>query len=156
MSTAVLGEGTGLGAVHLNVTDLGRSVATWRDVIGLQVINAAKLTAELGVSDAVLVVLHGHATSPVRGPTAGLFHVAIEVPTRNDLSRVVARVLRSGLSCTGLNHLTTDSLYVTDSDGIDIEVLLETPGRGRIEIVDGNPRAVPNDASTTLAGSRSI
>jgi catechol 2,3-dioxygenase len=148
MRTAVVGDGTRLGAVHLDVTDLDRSVATWRDVIGLQIINAGEGTAELGVAAEALIVLHGRATSPIRGPVAGLFHVAMEVPTRNDLARVAARVLQSGLKHTGLDHLTTDSVYVTDLDGIDIEVSLATPGRGRIEIIDGNPRAVPNDGST--------
>jgi catechol 2,3-dioxygenase len=147
MKTAVVGDRTGLGAVHLDVTDLDRALAIWRDVVGLDVLKTGKDTAEFGVGGETLVVLNGGATSPIRGPTAGLFHVAIEVPTRGDLARVAARILRSGLKHTALDHLTTDSLYVTDPDGIDIEVFVETPGRGRIEIIEGNPRAVPNDGS---------
>jgi hypothetical protein len=74
------GETIAHGAVHLDVTDLPRAVAFWRDLLGLTDLGGADGVARLGTGGRELIVLHAGA---VRGPQrghSGLYHVALHLP----------------------------------------------------------------------------
>ena len=58
------------GAVHLDVTDLDRSLGFWHDLIGLQLHRRDRGEASLGTDEDTLLVLHAGATSP--GHVGGL------------------------------------------------------------------------------------
>ena len=78
---------THIGAVHLTVADLERSLIFYRQQLGFADVWLRNGSAALGVADRVLLVLHEseHAVRPHR--TTGLYHFAILVPSRLELAR---------------------------------------------------------------------
>ena len=122
------------GAVHLDVTDAARSVAFWRDLIGLAEIARTGDAIHLGVDGRALIVLHpGAGHGPVPGRT-GLYHVAIHLPNE-----------------TEFDHILSKATYLSDPDGIQLELTLETPERAG-EITVGPASVTIRDASGRLRG----
>lgn len=124
-----------IGSVTLRVTDLPRAVRFWHEVIGLTVLSPID-PAALGCGGRALVHLQSGATAPMPEMALGLFHVALQVPTREDLARCAVRLAAAGLRHSGQDHLVSESLYVADPDGNKIEITWLTPGRGTLRVVD--------------------
>lgn len=135
-----LPDATRVGGVRLQVSDLARSLAYYRDVVGLRVINAASDVATLGVpaSDAAVITLHAvPGTRPVpRRGTFGLFHVAVLLPHRAALGRFVAHLASIGVPAGMSDHQVSEAIYLTDPDGLSIEVYADRP-RSTWRVVDG-------------------
>src|SRR4051812_22953887 len=91
-SGAALADATRLGAVHLTVTDLGRSLAYYQDAIGFTVHRREGAVAALGAGADDLVVLHEDPAARPAGRHAGLYHVALLYPSREELARVAVRL----------------------------------------------------------------
>lgn len=110
--------------VHLNVQDLGRSLAYYKDVIGLTVTEQSEIAATLSASaDKPLIVLHQDGpVAPRPSRTTGLYHVALLVPTRNDLAQVVRHLIRRREPVASSDHLVSEALYLNDPDGNGIEI----------------------------------
>lgn len=126
-----LPDATRLGAVHLQVGNLGRSVAYYSDVIGLRVINAEQGIAHMGAQgdDRVLIVLHelvGAKPVPRRG-RLGLFHVAILLPDRASLGRFLAHLAERGEQPGMSDHVVSEAIYLTDPDGLGLEIYADRP-----------------------------
>ncbi|HUO74026.1 MAG TPA: VOC family protein [Solirubrobacteraceae bacterium] len=119
------------GPVQLNVVDRDRSVAWWRDVAGLQVLEEHDGSVQLGAGGETLVVLRGDAVSPVRRGYSGLYHLAIYPPSEAELARALARVRQSHELMGATDHAVAKSIYVNDPDGIGLEIAIETPERVR-------------------------
>ena len=119
------------GPVHLEVRDLDRSLAFWRDLVGLHPLEASGASAALGAGGAPLVVLHRAATKPVQRGYSGLFHLAIHLPSEPELARVVVRLRSSEHRFGASDHIVAKSLYLSDPDGIGLEIAIETPERVR-------------------------
>ena len=117
------------GPVHLDVVDRSRSLHWWQDVVGLRPLSSRDDQAALGVNGEPLVVLHSGATSPVRRGYSGLYHLALLVPDEPALARVLARVLEARSLIGATDHIVAKSLYLSDHDGIGLEIALETPER---------------------------
>ena len=117
------------GPVHLDVTDAERSLAFWRDLIGLQVSHREDGAVELGADGETLVVLHPDATSPARRGHAGLYHLAIHLPDEPEFARVLARLLASRAPIAPTDHVMSKAIYIDDPDGLGLELTLETPER---------------------------
>ncbi|HEX2095762.1 MAG TPA: VOC family protein [Solirubrobacterales bacterium] len=117
------------GPVHLDVTDAARSLAFWRDLIGLQVSRQGDGVVELGADGETLVVLHPGATSPVRRGHAGLYHLAIHLPDEPEFARVLARLLAARAPIAPTDHVMSKAIYIDDPDGLGLELTLETPER---------------------------
>src|SRR3712207_7239183 len=81
-----------LGAVHLTVTDLDRSVAFYQDAIGLRQHSRDGDVAAMGAGGEDLLVLHEEPSARPAGCHAGLYHVALLHPSREELGRALARV----------------------------------------------------------------
>ena len=118
-----------VGAVHLDVTDLERSLIWWRDLVGLRVIASGPGYAELGSGSEPLVVLHAGAAQPVARGFSGLYHLALHVPNEPELARALARLLNSRYPISATDHVIAKSIYLSDPDGIGLELALETPER---------------------------
>jgi catechol 2,3-dioxygenase len=126
-----LPAGTHIGAVRLQVSDLSRSIEYYETTLGLRVhessAGAAVLTPR---GDATpLLLLHeksGIAPAPPRG-AFGLFHFAVLLPERAALGRFVAHLGRLGVRAGAANHLVSEALYLTDPDGLGIEVYADRP-----------------------------
>jgi len=140
------------GAVHLDVTDEARSLAFWRDLIGLAEIARTGDAIHLGVDGRALIVLHpGAERGPVSG-RSGLYHVAIHLPNEAEFARVLARIAAARVPQAPTDHIFSKATYLSDPDGIQLELTLETPERaGEITVgpasvtirdSDGRPRGM--------------
>lgn len=122
-----------IGHVHLTVSDLDRSVAFYRDVLGFDV------TAKYG-RDAVFLSSGGYhhhiglntwagrgAPRPAQG-TTGLYHFAILYPDRPALAAAVRRVLEHGVALEGAaDHGVSEAIYLRDPDGNGVELYRDRP-----------------------------
>ncbi len=73
--------------------------------------------------DLGLFSMGDQATSSPAGRSAvGLYHLAWEVDTLNDLSEIAAKLTEAGALSGATDHGTTKALYGKDPDGIDFEV----------------------------------
>jgi len=120
--------GMGIGHVHLRVSDLQRSIAFYRDVLGLEVQQlygdaAAFLSAggyhhHLGLN--TWESRGGRAPAP---GTTGLYHVAFLYHDRPALARALRQVLNAGVMLEGAaDHGVSEAVYFSDPDGNGIEL----------------------------------
>src|SRR5206468_1370231 len=58
---------------------------------------------------------------PPRG-LLGLYHFAVPLPDRPALGRFVAHLANVGAYAGSANHLVSEALYLSDPDGLGIEV----------------------------------
>jgi catechol 2,3-dioxygenase len=119
---------TTVGPVHLTVADLERSLAFYRESIGLELRERGRERASLGAGSTELVVLYEEpGARPVRGHT-GLYHFALLLPERTDLARWLAHAGRAGVPLTGASdHLVSEAIYLGDPDGHGIEIYRDRP-----------------------------
>jgi catechol 2,3-dioxygenase len=126
-----LPDETHVGAVRLQVSDLSRSLDYYTGVLGLEVVEAAGVRARLAPhgSATTLVELHelAGATPPPRQGRLGLFHFAILVPDRGALGRFVRHIADRGVYAGSADHAVSEALYLTDPDGLGIEVYADRP-----------------------------
>jgi catechol 2,3-dioxygenase len=120
-----------LGPVRLQVADLSRSLEYYRGVLGFGLLDRTEAVARLGARGeaAPLGELHarrGAAPVPRRG-RLGLYHFAILLPDRGALGRFVAHLARRGVRAGASDHLVSEALYLTDPDGLGIEVYADRP-----------------------------
>ena len=120
-----------LGAVHLQVGDLARSLDYYQGVLGLTVIDRAARHAALAPqgSTTSLVELHerkGARPAPRRG-RLGLFHFAILLPDRPALGRFVQHLSDIGAQAGAADHLVSEAFYLQDPDNLGIEVYRDRP-----------------------------
>jgi len=115
-----------IGAVALNVRDLPGLTAYYRDSIGLAVISEAAEAVELGVDGEVLVRLEAGASQP--SSAAGLFHLAILLPSRADLANWIGHAASARIPLEGASdHLVSEALYLSDPEGNGIEIYRDRP-----------------------------
>lgn len=121
-----LPDGAHPGSVSLQVAELARSLAWYERVLGLRVVARGESSATLAPQgdDAPLVELHERAGAravPRRG-RLGLYHFALLLPTRAALARFVRHLGRIGAQAGMADHLVSEAVYLTDPDGLGIEV----------------------------------
>ena len=95
-----------------------------------------------------MVVLHPGASGPVAKRHTGLYHVAIHLPAKKELARVVARLFSQRYPNGPTDHAETMATYFSDPDGNGIELTFETPERGALDLGDGRGLAIMADGST--------
>jgi catechol 2,3-dioxygenase len=123
-----LPESTQVGAVHLQIADLSRSLAYYGEVLGLGVLDRSRQEATLGTDRALVHLQARVGAKPVpRRGAYGLFHFAILLPDRAALSRFAAHLGRLGLRAGMADHLVSEALYLSDPDGLGIEVYSDRP-----------------------------
>lgn len=125
--------GMSIGHVHLKVTDLARSIAFYRDVMGFD------LTQRYGDQAAFLSAggYHHHIglnTWFSKGATAaskrspGLFHVAFLYPDRVALAQALRSILDAGVAIEGAaDHGVSEAIYFSDPDGNGVEIYRDRP-----------------------------
>ncbi len=125
-----LPDATHLGRVSLQVTDLTRSIEFYTQVLGFRVIAQTDDTASLGAhgEDRTIIELRAGATSPVpRGGRQGLYHFAILLPNRAALGRFLVHLSNIGARAGASDHLVSEAIYLSDPDGLGIEVYADRP-----------------------------
>jgi catechol 2,3-dioxygenase len=117
-----------MGAVHLTVADLGRSLDWYENAIGLQAHARENGTARLGAGGDDLVVLTEEPGAEPADGYAGLFHLALLVPERRDLARFLDHAARERVPLQGLSdHYVSEAIYLRDPDHHGIEVYADRP-----------------------------
>lgn len=126
-----LPDATHLGRVALQVSDLARSIEYYTTVVGLRVLSDAPSIAVLGAIDdeRPLIELRerpGARPVPRRG-RLGLFHVAMLVPDRRALGRVLRHLGEIGVQPGMSDHFVSEALYLWDPDGLGLEIYADRP-----------------------------
>jgi catechol 2,3-dioxygenase len=123
---------TEIGHVHLKVSDLDRSIAFYRDVLGFEVQQrmgdeAAFLSAGGYHHHIGLNTWQSKGGSPPPPGTTGLFHFAIRYPDRRALANALKRVLEAGIPIGASDHGVSEAIYFEDPDGNGIEIYRDRP-----------------------------
>jgi catechol 2,3-dioxygenase len=117
-----------LGAVHLTVTDLDRSVDFYESSIGLRVHHREDGVVTMGVGDEDLLILYGEPSARRAGRHAGLYHYALLFPSRQELARAALRLAATQTPIQGASdHGTHEAIYLPDPDGNGIELAADRP-----------------------------
>ncbi|MCK0198375.1 VOC family protein [Ancylobacter sp. 6x-1] len=124
-----LPDGLTLGAVRLRVRDGARSLAFYRDIVGLTPqADRGDGLIRLGAGDRTLIELEvAPDAAPRPRGTTGLFHVAILVPDRASLAVVLRRLVEKRVQLGASDHLVSEALYLDDPDGNGIEIYRDRP-----------------------------
>ena len=126
-----LPDATRVGRVRLQVSDIGRSVAYYENVLGLEVRDEATGFAALaprGGGDVILELNERAGANPVpRRGLLGLYHFAVLLPDRASLGRFISHLSEIGVYAGMSDHLVSEALYLTDPDGLGIEVYADRP-----------------------------
>ena len=157
-----------MGIFRLNhavlfVSDLKRSVAFYTDVLGFRMINmtpdrfkgAAFLQAPGSTNDHDLGLFEigaGAGPSTAGRNTVGLYHLAWELDTLDELERLAVKLSEAGALAGSSDHGTTKSLYAKDPDGIEFEVVWLIPAELLDETaLDARKRISPLDLAKEKA-----
>lgn len=125
---AEIAASTALGAVHLSVSDLARSVSYYRDAVGLALLDEQPGGARLGVGSRELLRLVELPGATPEVPSTGLYHFALLLRERADLASWLLHAIRDRVTLTGLSdHFVSEALYLTDPDGHGIEIYWDRP-----------------------------
>ena len=140
-----------LGAVHLTVTDLDRSVAWYQAALGLRVHRHDVDSAALGDGSESVLVLHEDSTAQQPRRSSGLYHYALLFPTREELARTALRLAAAKVAIQGASdHGTHEAIYLPDPDGNGIELAADRPRdqwpTPEQEFSSGGPRPLDFDA----------
>jgi len=125
-----LPDDTHVGQVHLQVTDLDRSLAFYEGLLGFVVRERHSDRAVLAAADAAappLIELQTGARGPLSGRRLGLYHFAVLLPDRVALGRFLQRLFHAGIEPGAADHLVSEALYLQDPDGLGIEVYRDRP-----------------------------
>ena len=125
-----LPDATHPGVVRLQVSDLERSLDYYRDVLGMRTLDARHpATLAAHGDDRPLLELHERpGARPVpRGGALGLFHFAILLPDRAWLARFVTHLRELRVYAGMSDHAVSEAVYLTDPDGLGIEVYADRP-----------------------------
>jgi catechol 2,3-dioxygenase len=136
---------SGVGAVEIAVTDGDRALRFYRDYVGLTPMPSDDAAIRMGVLGRELVVLHPDAERPVVPRTSGLYHLAILVPDRRELARVIGRLARLQWDQYPTDHVMTKANYLWDPDGNGIEIYTESPEDGFMGFANGTFAAWDKD-----------
>lgn len=141
----LLPDGLALGAAHLKVSELDRSIAFYTDVLGLQVARREGGEASLTAGADELIVLHETPGARSISRHSGLYHVALLYPSQLELARVAQRIMISNTPIQGASdHGISEAIYLPDPDGNGIELAADYPREGwpdlsNVESIAPNP-----------------
>lgn len=154
VSAASLPATLRLGAIHLTVLNLDRSVAFYEDVIGLSLRRGRDSVAAMGVGEEDLLVLYEEPGARSAGRHAGLYHYALLYPSREELARVARRLIATDTPMQGASdHGSHEAIYLPDPDGNGIELAADRPREAWPRAADGRLVVVidPLDLAGLLA-----
>lgn len=125
--------GAGIGHVHLKVSQLDRALDFYCGILGFNLVarfrdSAAFLAAGDYHHHLGLNTWESLGATPPAPHHTGLYHVAIRYPTRRDLAVAVKRLRDSSVPLRGASdHGVSVSIYLTDPDGIGLELTWDRP-----------------------------
>ena len=118
-----------VGEVSLKVQDLHRSLSFYQKVLGFNVLNQTEKSATLSAdgSHPLLTLDQPEHIMPKEQRTTGLYHFALLLPTRADLGKLLAHLIKLNIQLGSSDHLVSEALYLSDPDGNGIEIYRDRP-----------------------------
>lgn len=117
-----------LAEVALNVKDLESQTAFYHQLLGLEIMNQSENQVLLGAGGKPLVRLI--KTDDISNPkqSYGLYHMALLLPTREDLANVFKHLLDLKIPLVGgADHGYSEAIYLEDLEGNGIELYRDKP-----------------------------
>jgi catechol 2,3-dioxygenase len=120
-----------VGEVNINVTDIERSLDYYENIIGFKVLEKAAHRAVLTADGKtpLLTIEQPANVQAKEARTTGLYHFAILLPSREDLSAFLKHVIKAGVQLGASDHYVSEALYLNDPDGNGIEVYRDRPSK---------------------------
>ncbi len=127
---------TGMNHAVLYVRDARRQEAFYRDVLGFSTViedPGGQFVFMRGPSSpnhhdiAFFTIGAGAGPSEAGRRTVGMYHLAWEVPTLAELAEMRTRLEEAGALVGASDHGANKSLYATDPDGLEFEVMWLVP-----------------------------
>ncbi len=146
-----------ISSVALAVSDVSRSADFYEHVLGLAPVSRGENGAGLGADGQrpplELTGIERPTAAP--GGRTGLFHVAWLYPSRAALADAVRRIAHAGWPIDGASdHGVSEALYLSDPDGLGIEIYADRPRAQWERPADGhgvNLLTLPLDVEDLLA-----
>ena len=117
-----------LAEVALNVKDLESQTAFYHQLLGLEILNQSENKVLLGAGGKPLVRLI--KTDDISNPkqSYGLYHMALLLPSREDLANVFKHLLDLKIPLVGgADHGYSEAIYLEDLEGNGIELYRDKP-----------------------------
>ena len=117
-----------LAEVALNVKDLESQTAFYRQLLGLEILNQSENQVLLGAGGKPLVRLIKTDDISILKQSYGLYHMALLLPTREDLANVFKHLLDLKIPLVGgADHGYSEAIYLEDLEGNGIELYRDKP-----------------------------
>lgn len=157
-----------MGIIRMNhavlyVRDAERSATFYRDVLGFREVarmpGAVFLQAPDSTNDhdlGLFSIGEGAGPSAAGRASVGLYHLAWEVQTLDDLGQLDARLSEAGALVGRSDHGTTKSLYAHDPDGLEFEVCWIVPAEQLDPDVEMGVRRLDLDAEIARYGASTV
>jgi catechol 2,3-dioxygenase len=112
---------TRIGSVHVKVADLERALAFYRGVLGFDLVEPCD--GRVAFLSADVALKRSAGGSPPPAGSTGLYHFAINYPSRRDLAIALKRLLAADWELDGAaDHRTHEAIYLRDPDRNGIEL----------------------------------
>jgi catechol 2,3-dioxygenase len=121
--------GTNIGLVTLRVAQLERSLRFYQGILAFQIVEQTPGRVVLGAQDKqpLLELIEVPGAGPQPRRATGLYHVAILLPTRPDLGRLLLRLAQANVEVGHGDHLVSEALYISDPDDNGLELYRDRP-----------------------------
>lgn len=118
-----------VGSIGLVARDLDRLTDFYRDLLGLTLHERTDRVAKLGTGGVTLIEIEHRPDAKSDDPsTAGLYHTAFLMPTRQDHARWIMHIARNRVPISGASdHGVSEAFYLDDPEGNGIEVYNDRP-----------------------------
>lgn len=117
-----------LAEAVLNVKDLARQTAFYTQIIGLEIRTQTETEVILGAGGKDLVHLIQTNRKEAVKSSYGLYHMAILLPSREDLADVFKHIAELNYPFVGAaDHGYSEALYLADPEGNGIELYRDKP-----------------------------
>ena len=118
-----------IGTVGLAARNLDLLTDYYKNLLGLTVQERTPKLAKLGVNGVTLIEIeHRPDAKPDDERTAGLYHTAFLMPTRQDHARWILHIAKNRVPITGASdHGVSEAFYLDDPEGNGIEVYNDRP-----------------------------
>lgn len=150
-----------LGHVHLQVSDLEKSIAFYRDVVGLEVQQSSNSAAFMSFGGyhhhLGLNTWRSKGTSRLTNKEPGLYHSAFLYPDRAALGQAVIRAFEHCCKLQGAaDHGASEAVYFNDPDGNGVELYRDRPPSDWPRAKDGSLAMTnePLDVPALMAAGR--
>lgn len=139
---------TRLGYAHLTVASLDDQITFYQNILGMQLQWREGASAGLGAGDEDLLRLTEVKGAQRTSDTTGLYHFALLYPSRKELARAIARLLAMGYPNNPTDHFVSETIYLDDPEGQNIELYIRTLNRGSVRVVTGKLVFYRSDGKT--------